>query len=128
MGSTNCLRHHVLFIVAFCVMTSLMGCHNKAQKKNVAAILGYDDNTQIYPSIVQGYDIIPLELTDGSTLSGIKKIVKADTSYIVFDNYNGLIVRFDKNGKYLNRIGLKGRASSEYFVWTLLLLVKMAMS
>ena len=47
MGSTNCLRHHVLFIVAFCVMTSLMGCHNKAQKKNVAAILGYDDNTQI---------------------------------------------------------------------------------
>lgn len=56
MGSTNCLRHHVLFIVAFCVMTSLMGCHNKAQKKNVAAILGYDDNTQIYPSIVQGYD------------------------------------------------------------------------
>jgi hypothetical protein len=114
MGSTNCLRHHVLFIVAFCVMTSLMGCHNKAQKKNVAAILGYDDNTQIYPSIVQGYDIIPLELTDGSTLSGIKKIVKADTSYIVFDNYNGLIVRFDKNGKYLNRIGLKGRALSEY--------------
>lgn len=37
-----------------------------------------------------------------------------DASYIVFDNYNGLIVRYDKNGKYLNRIGLKGRASSEY--------------
>ena len=100
--------------MAFSVMTSLMGCHNKEQKKNVEAVLGYEDNAQIYPSIVQGYDILPLELTDGSALSGIKKVVRVDASYIVFDNYNGLIVRYDKNGKYLNRIGLKGRASSEY--------------
>jgi len=114
MEIINYLRHHVLLVMAFSVMTSLMGCHNKEQKKNVEAVLGYEDNAQIYPSIVQGYDILPLELTDGSALSGIKKVVRVDASYIVFDNYNGLIVRFDKNGKYLNRIGLKGRASSEY--------------
>lgn len=114
MEIINYLRHHVLLVMAFSVMTSLMGCHNKAQKKNVEAVLGYEDNAQIYPSIVQGYDILPLELTDGSALSGIKKVVRVDASYIVFDNYNGLIVRYDKNGKYLNRIGLKGRASSEY--------------
>ena len=114
MEIINYLRHHVLLVMAFSVMTSLMGCHNKEQKKNVEAVLGYEDNAQIYPSIVQGYDILPLELTDGSALSGIKKVVRVDASYIVFDNYNGLIVRYDKNGKYLNRIGLKGRASSEY--------------
>lgn len=114
MEIINYLRHHVLLVMAFSVMTSLMGCHNKEQKKNVEAVLGYEDNAQIYPSIVQGYDILPLELTDGSALSGIKKVVRVDASYIVFDNYNGLIVRYDKKGKYLNRIGLKGRASSEY--------------
>ena len=114
MEIINYLRHHVLLVMAFSVMTSLMGCHNKEQKKNVEAVLGYEDNAQIYPSIVQGYDILPLELTDGSALSGIKKVVRVDASYIGFDNYNGLIVRYDKNGKYLNRIGLKGRASSEY--------------
>ena len=114
MEIINYLRHHVLLVMAFSVMTSLMGCHNKEQKKNVEAVLGYEYNAQIYPSIVQGYDILPLELTDGSALSGIKKVVRVDASYIVFDNYNGLIVRYDKNGKYLNRIGLKGRASSEY--------------
>lgn len=114
MEIINYLRHHVLLVMAFSVMTSLMGCHNKEQKKNVEVVLGYEDNAQIYPSIVQGYDILPLELTDGSALSGIKKVVRVDASYIVFDNYNGLIVRYDKNGKYLNRIGLKGRASSEY--------------
>lgn len=40
------------------------------------AVLGYEDNAQIYPSIVQGYDILPLELTDGSALSGIKRLLE----------------------------------------------------
>lgn len=37
-----------------------------------------------------------------------------DSSYVIFDNYNNLIVRYDDKGKFLNRIGCKGRSSSEY--------------
>lgn len=110
----NYRRLRISHLAVVCVLISLMGCHNSTPRGGEIGIKGYDDEIEIYPAVVRGYDVIPLEQTDECILTGIKKIVKIDTSYIVFDNYNGLIVRFGKNGKYLNRIGLKGRASSEY--------------
>lgn len=110
----NYRRLCVSYIAVVCVLISLMGCHNNTSRGGKTGFKGYDAEIKIYPAVVRGYDVIPLEQTDECILTGIKKIAKVDSSYIVFDNYNGLIVRFGENGKYLNRIGLNGRASSEY--------------
>ena len=90
------------------------GCANPVHQKSGVVVDGYETTSDIYPAVVDSYEIVPLEQTDKCVLTGIKKIVKSDSVYIVFDNYNNLIARFDQNGKFLNRIGLSGRAASEY--------------
>jgi hypothetical protein len=40
-------------------------------------------------------------------LTGIRKMAIVDSSYVIFDNYNSLIVRYDAKGKFLNRIAIK---------------------
>lgn len=110
----NYRRYYVPAIIVYCVSLLLIGCRNSDTKKNITAISGFETKLQAYPAVVHSYDILPLEQTDKSILSGIKKVVRVDTTYVVFDNYNERLFRFDQRGKYLNQIGLKGRASSEY--------------
>lgn len=92
----------------------LNGCANHVFRKSEVVVEGYETSFDIYPAVVDSCWIVPLEQTNNCILTGIKKIVKSDSAYIVFDNYNDLVVRFDKNGKFLNQIGLKGRSASEY--------------
>lgn len=100
--------------ISLSVAVLLGGCANPVHQKSGVVVDGYETTSDIYPAVVDSYEIVPLEQTDKCVLTGIKKIVKSDSVYIVFDNYNNLIARFDQNGKFLNRIGLSGRAASEY--------------
>lgn len=114
MAMINYRKYYVRTIVTSCVSLLLIGCRNSDTKENITAISGFETKLHTYPAVVHGYDIIPLEQTDKSILTGIKKVVSLDTAYVIFDNYNERLFRFDKRGRYLNQIGLKGRASSEY--------------
>lgn len=101
-------------MVGVLTLVLLTGCSNDNARICVAEVSGFETSVTVYPEVVHSYDIIPLEQTDGCILTGIRKIAKVDSSYIVFDNYNNLIVRYGTDGKFLNRIGCKGRAASEY--------------
>lgn len=57
---------------------------------------------------------LTLETRPDAILSEITEIKKAKDSYIVFDQANGLIVRYDLNGSFLNMIGQRGNATNEY--------------
>lgn len=92
----------------------VIGCSNVEVRKNLTAVSGFDTKVTSYPKVVRDYEIIPLEQTEDCILTGIRKVSKVDSAYVIFDNYNNLIVRYDTKGKFLNRIGCKGRASSEY--------------
>lgn len=74
---------------------------------------GYDNLITDSVSIVQAVEVIPLEVTDQSMLNGIKKIVCVDSCFVIQDMSLELY-RFDKNGKFLNRISKRGRGSEEY--------------
>ncbi len=100
--------------ISLSVAVLLGGCANPVHQKSGVVVGGYEKTSDIYPAVVDNYEIVPLEQTDKCVLTGVKKIVKSDSAYTVFDNYNNLIARFDQNGKFLNRIGLSGRAASEY--------------
>ena len=95
-------------------LSVLISCPQVKERKDSTEVLGFDSKVTLYPKVVRGYDIIPLEQTEDCILTGIRKIAIVDSSYVIFDNYNSLIVRYDAKGKFLNRIGNKGRASSEY--------------
>lgn len=114
MMDLNTYHSGGVFLYVFCIAILLSGCANPTARKSGVVVEGFETTANIYPSVVDNYEIVPLEQTDNCILTGIKKIVRSDSTYIIFDNYNNLVVRFDKNGKFLNPIGLKGRAASEY--------------
>lgn len=97
-------------------LSVLISCSQVKERKDSTEVLGFDTKVTLYPKVVRGYDIIPLEQTEDCILTGIRKIAIVDSSYVIFDNYNSLIVRYDAKGKFLNRIGNKGRASSEQYI------------
>lgn len=90
-------------MVGVLTLVLLIGCSNDNARIGVAEVSGFETSVTVYPEVVHSYDIIPLEQTDGCILTGIRKIAKVDSSYIVFDNYNNLIVRYGTDGKFLNR-------------------------
>lgn len=109
------MKNRLKFALLVALLTSaLIGCSNVEVRKNITEVSGFDTKVTSYPKVVRDYEIIPLEQTEDCIVTGIRKVSKVDSAYVVFDNYNNLIVRYDAKGKFLNRIGSKGRASSEY--------------
>ena len=109
------MKNRLKFALSVALLTSaLIGCSNVEVRKNLTEVSGFDTKVTSYPKVVRDYEIIPLEQTEDCIVTGIRKVSKVDSAYVVFDNYNNLIVRYDAKGKFLNRIGGKGRASSEY--------------
>lgn len=79
-------------MVGVLTLVFLIGCSNDNARVGVTEVSGFETSVTVYPEVVYAYDIIPLEQTDDCILTGIKKIAQVDSSYIVFDNYNNLIV------------------------------------
>lgn len=107
-------QHSELLLATGLLMAILTGCSNNDVKKDVPEVTGFETKVTVYPKVVRSYDIIPLEQTEDCILTGIRKVAEVDSSYVIFDNYNDLVVRYDAKGKILNRIAFKGRAASEY--------------
>lgn len=89
-------------------------CSQRVFNAGDVPILGYDESSDTLPDIIKDVELIPLELTENSMLGEISKVEYADTSLIVFDRGRDILARFSSKGKYLNSIGNKGRAESEY--------------
>jgi hypothetical protein len=77
-------------------------------------VTGYEEFADTLPDIIKKIEVIPLEVTNNSMLKGgIGQVECVNSSYIVRDE-SERIFRFSSKGKYLNRIGNKGRAEAEY--------------
>lgn len=64
---------------------------------------------------VQKVDIVPLETTNESLLSDfIDQIEVTDKFIFIYESRTGEIFRFNRNGKFLNKIGKRGEGPGEY--------------
>lgn len=71
--------------------------------------------TVLYSEVFSNMKFVPLESTEQSVFGEISKMYKTnDGDYIVFDVSSSIVLRFDKNGKFLNSIGNRGRGKGEY--------------
>ncbi|MBI9063112.1 MAG: 6-bladed beta-propeller [Marinilabiliaceae bacterium] len=68
-------------------------------------------------SLYNHIEIIPLQTDEKCLLAKPSQmIVCSDSSYVILDEINKSIFRFDKKGVFLNKIGQKGRGPGEYVV------------
>ena len=89
-----------------------MGCESPKKSNNGVVVTGYDSpSSQV--NLVDNIELIELEFTHKSMLTNIRKIDFVDSLIILQDEACGILC-FDRNGKFLNSISGKGRASNEY--------------
>lgn len=63
---------------------------------------------------VQKVDIVPLETTNETLLNSIDKIEVTNEFIFIYIHRNAEILRFTRNGKFLNKIGKQGQGPGEY--------------
>lgn len=118
---------YIYLFISLSIMTILSACSNggkalinlrkdidNAEKKIV--ITNIKDSAALkFSEVFSQIEYIPLENTAMSAIGIVDKIMfgpKGDL--ITVDKHNNIVLRFNKNGKYLNKIGEVGRKNNEY--------------
>jgi len=74
----------------------------------------FSDNSFIFEDVFQSVDIIPLETNSECLIGGITKLVEANDSYYILDGVNNIVAKFDREGKFITKIGALGNGPGEY--------------
>jgi len=107
------MKRHTLFILPICVI--LIGCKGDGSNDSIACISSISIKEERYiSSVFSNSELIQLETTDESLIGQrINKIKKyGDNYFISYDNT--ALVTFDRQGKFIRKIGETGRGPSEY--------------
>jgi hypothetical protein len=105
-----------------------MGCGHTSLEKasneeiNIAPdieqirITDIDENSVMkYSEIFDSIRFVRLETTDNSLIGRVDKIIVTDDRFVILDaSIAKMVFVFDKNGKFLNRIGKNGNGPGEY--------------
>ncbi len=92
-------------------------CKNRSTPTEVPAqaIININDaQTMNYQPLLDSINYIPLETTDQSLIGNIGKIYITPSNILIFDSKQTAILLFDKEGKFIRKIGQKGRGPEEY--------------
>lgn len=65
-------------------------------------------------TLIQEFDYVPLETKNECLIGSINKLLINKDSYIIHDKDNNKIFRFNKEGRYINQIGIVGNGPHEY--------------
>ena len=112
------MKKYLLLSIVFSLF--LCGCTQKQNEvKNLSGmetipITDFETYNGRFSEFAEDVEMIPLEFTDKSILGGIRKVVLSEDFIFVQDKSNrGGIYTFDRNGKFLYRIGNQGQGPEE---------------
>lgn len=94
----------------------LLSC-NSSTKPTVATLdigrILKNNSNRVFQGIMEVESIIPLETTDSSLLSEIRKIIAVDNLLFILD-IDGNLKLFDMQGNFIRKLGQKGEGPGEY--------------
>lgn len=105
-----------LNILFFFFMLFPYGCDKKSDgKKNTTISVDLEKDQKVFFSdLFSHIELIPLETNEQSLIREIRKLIISADVFYIFDYNQAEILRFDANGKYLNKISSRGLGPEEY--------------
>lgn len=105
-------------VIVFSIISILAFCGCKEQKVNTMCEpikFHYEERDNLnFKDVFKKPTIIPLETNEKCLLSRISKMEIADNRIFILDNKLKVLLCFSEKGKFLNKIGTKGRGPGEY--------------
>lgn len=102
-------------IIILLIYCSLFSCNfHKAPEITTIIFSGTENCNLFSKQSLELLSYIPLETTGSPIISSSAKMIYNNNSYYFFDKFKMVVYRFDKSGKFLNKIGTKGRGPTEY--------------
>jgi len=107
------MYRYILLLVTLFLLTA---CANKS---NVDDLLGnrvsFAPKSEFkFSDIISDIHFVALELTDESSFMYASQILCNDKYIVIFDFDTDKLLKFDKNGKFLGKIGNRGQGPNEY--------------
>lgn len=89
-----------------------LSCSKKTQTDVVS--VEYSKSIEPFVEQIDFAEIVSLETSDSLYIGNERELVVTDNSFVLYDCMNGLIFRYGIDGKFINRIGRKGKGPQEY--------------
>ena len=107
------MKHREIIVILLLIFILFESC---IQTKSDFDIIAYADKKIDFANIVDtlSYKFIPLETTNLTIIGDIEKVEVSDSIIFILDSSIKMVYKFDFEGKYIGRIGEKGRGQGEY--------------
>ena len=107
------MRTLVKSLITYSIIFSLLSCNSKEKTDFITISVDYDkDNNLSLSEISEKIDAIELEVTDESLIQKISHVLYSPEIIIIQESKS--IMLFDKNGKFIRRIGSVGQGPGEF--------------
>ena len=109
------MKHYPLLFILL-VITTISGCQFRKSADTVESVkVEFPSNSDDFFDIVQQITLIPLETAIDFLIAGSPNLEIYNDDFFIIDNrVTHTIYRYSKDGRFLNRIGAKGRGPEEY--------------
>lgn len=109
------MKYYINLVIACLLFFSCNSNMQKATNNTINLSDKVTEATQLPLSdAVQKVDIVPLETTDESLINDLTFVEISDKFIFIYQLKNSEILRFARDGKFLNKIGKKGQGPGEY--------------
>lgn len=99
-----------LWLVGLVLMAA--GCGRKDVDGQV--VMERPGDVSALTDIVEKIELIPLETAEEALFGNMSEMLLLGDTYVLWDGRNAGVARFDKAGRFLNRIGREGNGPGEY--------------
>lgn len=107
--------YRLIFLAGLILTLNSCKTRSTSAESPVQAIINISDaKTMNYQPLLDSINYVPLETTDLSLIGNIGKIYVTPSNILIFDSKQTAILLFDKEGKFIRKIGQKGRGPEEY--------------
>ena len=107
-----------LFVIISLLFFSCGNVKNKVGKHSdgpLVLVFEEQSSATLFSDRIFGkMEMTPLETTDDCLVGERPELLKDDQNYFILERQQQFILRFDKSGKFINRIGRRGGGPGEY--------------
>ena len=105
------MKKNIILLICFFVLS----CSSHQKPKITTIVFSGMENYNLFSkNSLELLSYVPLETIGSPIVSSASKMIENNNSYYFLDQFKMIVYRFDKFGKFLNKIGTIGRGPSEY--------------